>query len=59
MNKKPKSHRCKDCDGALVSVEFWDEHVKLHKNQIDMFPDMPRIEREKVKRQRRKVERLA
>lgn len=51
---KPKAHRCKDCDGKLIPIDIWDDHVALHKNQLDMFPDKPRQEPEPKRRGSRK-----
>lgn len=36
---KPKSHRCKHCEGQLIPIEIWQDHQLVHSRQIDMFPE--------------------
>ena len=52
MSKQPKSKHCVTCQ-SMIPVADYEQHMRLHDEQLDLFPDLPKQQVDRVRRPRR------
>ena len=55
MTKPQQFKLCRTCHERVPMAE-WPDHKQMHDDQIDMFPDMPKVEVQRKRRPRKQQE---